>query len=100
MCPTTTNKESHVTTIKGLNLPKLAEDGSNWTLYQEWLENTITATKGLRRHLCGTMQKPEELEQHSDKKWYIKGTTTALTNEKIEKHEDAIDIYEQREAQV
>ena len=72
MGPTTTNKESHVMTIKGLNLPKLAEDGSNWTLYQEWLGNTITATKGLRRHLCGTMQNPEELEQHSDKKWYIK----------------------------
>ena len=100
MGPTTTNKESHIMTIKGLNLPKLAEDGSNWTLYQEQLENAITATKGLRRHLRGTAQKPEELEQCSDKKWYIKGTTTALTNEGTKKHEDAINIYEQREAQV
>ena len=55
MGPATTNEESHIMTIKGLNLPKLAEDGSNWTLYQERLENTITATKGLRRHLHGTV---------------------------------------------
>ena len=100
MGPATTNEESHIMTIKGLDLPELAEDGSNWTLYQEQLENAITATKGLRRHLHGTTWKLEELEQCSDKKWYIKGTTTALTNEEIEKHEDAINIYEQQEAQV
>src|SRR5271170_2702694 len=100
MGPATTNEESSNSTVKGMNLPKLAEDGLNWVLYQERLENAITATKGLRRHLQGTARKPEPLEQKPNGQWYRQELTTALTNDEIDKHEDAIDIYEQREAQV
>ena len=46
-----------------------------------------------------TTDEESHIPQCSDK-WYIKGTTMALTNEEIEKHGDAINIYEQWEAQV
>ena len=50
MGPVTTNEEISSSNVKGISLPKLAEDSSNWVLYQEHLENTVTASRGLRRH--------------------------------------------------
>src|ERR1700733_12008570 len=100
MGPDMTNEINSSSTIKGVSLPKLTEDGSNWITYQERLENAVTATKGLRRHLNGTARKPEPLIQKPDGKWYLKGSDTALTNDQIDAHEDSIDLYEQREAQV
>jgi hypothetical protein len=101
MGPATANEENpSSTSVRGINLPKLAEDGSNWVLYQERLENAITATKGLRRHLQGTARKPEPLETRDDQKVYAKGGTVALTNDQIDAYEEATDIFEQREAQV
>lgn len=102
MGPDTTKEEATSSgsyAIKGLNLPKLAEDGSNWVLYQERVENAIIATKGLRRHLHGTVHKPEPLEQRAEK-WYKKGSNTPLTDEQVDMYEDTVDSYEQREAQV
>ena len=58
----------------------------------------MTASKGLRQHLLGTAHKLE-LEEKNGKS-YKKGSPTPLTEEEIEKHDDAIDLYQQREAQV
>ena len=41
MGPTTTNKESSMSTIKVINLLKLMEDGSNWVMYQKCVKNAI-----------------------------------------------------------
>ena len=95
-----TNKENSSSPIKGVNLPKLAEDGSNWVLYQERLENAVTAMKGLRRHLQGTMCKLEAIEQRSDRDWQTKESTQPLTLEEVDKHEEAVDLYKKQEAQV
>ena len=69
MVPAMTNEENSSSPIKGVNLPKLAEDESNWVLYQERLENAVTAMKGLRCHLQGTTCKLEAIEQRSDRDW-------------------------------
>ena len=100
MGPATTNEEISTSTIKVINLPKLVEDGSNWVMYQERVENAIMATKGLRRHLLGTARKPETLEQKEDGKWYKPGSTVAMSEDDRGKHEETVDTYEQREAQV
>ena len=95
MGPVTTNEESSTSTIKVVNLPKLAEDGSNWVMYQEHVENAIMATKGLQRHLLGTTHKPETLKQKKDGKWYKPGSTIAMSEDDCDKHEETVDTYEQ-----
>jgi len=90
-------------TIKVVNLPKLTADGSNWSTYSEQINNAMITVKGLRRHLSGTVRKPEELVER-DGKWYkMKGESqeaTPLTDDELDKHEDEIDVYQQHEAQV
>ena len=100
MGPVMSNEEHFSSSIKGISLPKLAEDGSKWVLYQEQLENTVTATKGLRCHLHGMAHKLEPLELKTDQKWYTKGGTTPLTNKHVDAYEETIKVYEQQEAQV
>ena len=100
MGPAMTNEENSSSLIKGVNFPKLTEDRSNWVLYQERLENAVTAMKGLRHHLQGTTHKLEAIEQRNDGDWYTKGSTQPLTLEEVDKHEEAVDLYKQQEAQV
>ena len=63
MGPAVTNDDQSTYSIKGIITSlRLAEDGSNWVVYQEHLENAVCATKGLQKHLEGTVLKPEPLE--------------------------------------
>ncbi|KAF8662046.1 hypothetical protein AX16_001231 [Volvariella volvacea WC 439] len=80
------------------NLPNLNGSGSNWVIYRERLVNGLISI-GLRRHILGTaIRPPTPLEK--DRKFYkSEESSTPLTEEEIEKMEQAIDAYEQKEAQ-
>lgn len=85
--------------LKLVNLPKLKEDSSNWITYKERILNTLTS-KSLARHVTGSARKAIQIEQHSDKNWYIPNGTTALTDDEIEEYEDKLDKWKQKEASV
>ena len=81
-----------------VTLPKLQEDGSNWVMYKEWIQNHLTS-KGLLRHITGTARKPIEIEEHNGKV-HKKGNVTAMTDDEFEAYLDSLDTYAQKEAQV
>ena len=81
-----------------VTLPKLQEDGSNWVMYKERIQNHLTS-KGLLRHLTGTVKKPVETEEKNGKV-HKKGNPTAMTDDEFETYLDSIDTYAQKEAQV
>ena len=99
-----------------LSLPKLRSDSSNWATYSERVLNYLTS-KGYCRHVLGTACKPEELVK-CDGKYYRPASTIVveskdpgntgkdpeplkpLTDEELEKHEDAVDLYIQLQAAV
>jgi len=79
-------------------LPKLQEDGSNWVMYKERIQNHLTS-KGLLCHYSGTARKPIEIEEKNGKV-HKKGNATAMTDDEFEAYLDSIDTYAQKEAQV
>ena len=81
-----------------VTLPKLQEDGSNWVMYKERIQNHLTS-KGLLRHLTGTAKRPIEIEEKNGKV-HKKGNVTAMTDDEFETYLDSIDTYAQKEAQV
>ena len=81
-----------------LSLPKLQGDSSNWATYNERIMNYLTS-KGLRRHILGTARKPEKLMDR-DGSFYKQATLAPLTDEELEKHEEAQDTYDQMQAAV
>src|SRR6266850_5187943 len=97
MGPDTTTM-SATSTIKLIKLMKLADDGTNWITYRERVLNMLTH-KGLCRHIMGTAQKPEEVEEQ-DGKFYKKGSLNALTDTELEALEKSMDEYEQKQASV
>ncbi|KAF8223593.1 hypothetical protein L208DRAFT_1104906, partial [Tricholoma matsutake] len=80
------------------SLPKLRGDSSNWATYSERVLNYLTS-KGLRRHVLGTARKPEELDEHNGS-FYKRNSLALLTDEEVEKHEEAQDSYDQMQAAV
>ena len=83
-------------TFKVISFPKLANDGSSWTTYQDCIVNAIKV-KGLCCHLLETACKLDDLTKW-DSKFYKKDSMTLLSDDDLEKHEDTIDFYEQQEA--
>ncbi|KAF8059277.1 hypothetical protein FPV67DRAFT_1426522, partial [Lyophyllum atratum] len=81
-----------------VTLPKLSSDGSNWSTYKDRVMNTLTSKK-LRRHVTGTARKPAELHEQSGA-FFRAGSLAPLSDEELEKHEDAMDEWLQKEAQV
>ncbi|PPR01831.1 LOW QUALITY PROTEIN: hypothetical protein CVT26_008262 [Gymnopilus dilepis] len=73
---------SNQSNLKLVNLLKLHEDGSNWVTYKERVLNHLTS-KGLIRHVKGTVKQPLH-----------------LTDNEMEAHEQQMDIFEQKQAQV
>ena len=71
--------------LQALNLPKLHSDGSNWSTYQEHILNFATS-KGLKRHLMGTMQKLVILTEQ-DGEFYKGSNPNLLSKEDVEKHQ-------------
>jgi gag-polypeptide of LTR copia-type len=80
------------------SLPKLRGDSSNWATYSERVLNYLTS-KGLRRHVLGTARKPEELDERNGS-FYKRNSLAPLTDEEVEKHEEAQDSYDQMQAAV
>ena len=81
-----------------VTLPKLQEDGSNWVMYKERIQNHLTS-KGLLRHYTGTARKPVEIEEKNGK-MHKKGNATAMTDVEVEAYLNLVDTYAQKEAQV
>ena len=81
-----------------VTLPKLQEDGSNWVMYKERIQNHLTS-KGLLRHLTGTVKNPVETEEKNGKV-HKKGNPTAMTDDEFKAYLDSINTYAQKEAQV
>ena len=77
-------------TNKNLSLPKLRSDGSNWATYSERILNYLTS-KGYRRHVQGTARKPEVLTERNGS-FYKSGSLSPLSDDELEKHEDATDL--------
>ena len=84
--------------IKISNLPRLAEDGSNWVTYKERILNNLTS-KGLMRHVRGMARQPVQLTERNGS-YYRLNELSPLSDEDLEKHEDFVDSYDQKEAQV
>ncbi|KAG6912216.1 hypothetical protein DXG01_016348, partial [Tephrocybe rancida] len=82
-----------------VTVPKLSADGSNWTTYSERVLNALTSKK-LRRHVIGRAPKPADLHEHEGSFFLGQHTMSPLTDEEIADHEDAIELWEQKEAQV
>ena len=92
-----------LSTLKVLDIPKLAEDGGNWGSYKERVLNHLTS-KGLARHIRGTAQQPVGIVK-MDGKFYRSDTNLsasdrkALTSEEIETIEGDLDTWEIKQAQ-
>ena len=89
---------SSSSSVKVTNLPRLAEDGSNWVTYKERILNNLTS-KGLMRHIRGTARQPVQLIERNGS-FYRPNELSPLSDEDLEKHEDSVDSYDQKEAQV
>ncbi|KAJ7095458.1 hypothetical protein C8R43DRAFT_907942, partial [Mycena crocata] len=89
---------SSTSQLKITRLPKLKDDGSNWGNYKDLAMNTIIA-KGLRRHAVGTAKAPPALEER-DGEFFLPNRLSPLSDDELEKHEDKLDEYLQKQAQV
>jgi len=70
-------------------LPRLKDDGSNFTLYRQRMEKSICGQKGYRKHLTGRAKVPKELTADEKK-----------DSSKVDAYEDALDEYEQMESAI
>ncbi|KAK6971543.1 hypothetical protein R3P38DRAFT_2586940, partial [Favolaschia claudopus] len=84
--------------LKITKLPKLKDDGSNWGTYKDLAMNAIVA-KGLRRHVTGTVRVPPTLEER-DGEFFLPNRLAPLSEDELEAHEDKLDEYLQKQAQV
>ncbi|KAJ8581324.1 hypothetical protein M405DRAFT_751978, partial [Rhizopogon salebrosus TDB-379] len=73
------------------NVPKLAEDGSNWITYKERALTAIGA-RGLMRYTDGRAKKPKPFELDSSGK-PIKADKSAATDDEVEELENKIDEF-------
>ncbi|KAH9856307.1 hypothetical protein C2E23DRAFT_722560, partial [Lenzites betulinus] len=86
------------------NVPKLAQDGSNWITYKEQM-HTVLGARGLMRHLIGTARRPPspppwprtKSEPATSTKQMPGPTTTSTTPSTVEAAEAKLDDYEQKE---
>jgi len=81
-----------------VTLPKLQEDGPNWVMYKERIQNHLTS-KGLLRHFLGTARKPKEVEERNGRV-HETGKAVPMTDDEFEAYLDSVDTYAQKEAQV
>src|SRR5882762_10759793 len=79
------------------NIPKLADDGTNWITYKERLLTTIGA-RGLMRYVEGQAVKPEPFKLDPKGKKLLKEDATEATEAKREAREDKIDEWYQKDS--
>src|ERR1700678_4165575 len=78
-----------------LAVPKLRDDGSNWSDYYLRIQNTMGA-KGLWRHILGTATAPVPYVVSQGKPMLLDGTTLA-TEDQIDAKESKIIEFEKQE---
>src|SRR5882762_8395763 len=78
-----------------LSIPKLRDDGSNWSDYQPRVERAL-GTKGLWRHVLGTAIAPIPYTLASGVP-VLKDGTTPATEDQIESKETKIADYDKKE---
>ena len=81
--------------MTSLSIPKLRDDGSNWSDYQPRVERALGA-KGLWRHVVGTAVAPKPYVVQSGVHVLADGKTPA-TEDQIESKETKIAEYDKRE---
>src|SRR6266404_829321 len=97
--PTTFDTMLPSTSSALYNIPKLAEDGTNWITYKERMLTTVSA-RGLMRYVDGraTLPAPFALDPKTQLPITVKGA--APTDAEIEALDDKIDDYYQKDALV
>lgn len=92
---------SETTAIKLVSTTKLEDDGSNWVAFEEKITNKFL-DKGLGRHLRGTARIPPHPVEHKGN--FYRSTDTGfshpLSDDDLEKLEDKLEEYEQKEAKM
>ncbi|RDB27836.1 Retrovirus-related Pol polyprotein from transposon TNT 1-94 [Hypsizygus marmoreus] len=91
-------EETYDVSTNKVTVPKLASNGSNWPTYSARIMNTLTSKK-LRRHVIGTARQPEELQERNGS-FYKEQMLNPLSDKELEEHEDAVEEWLQKEAQV
>ncbi|KAF8186555.1 hypothetical protein K438DRAFT_1596392, partial [Mycena galopus ATCC 62051] len=84
--------------LKITKLPKLRDDGANWGTYKDLVMNALVA-KGLRRHVVGTARAPPELTER-DGEFFLPNRIAPMSDTELAEHEDKLDEYLQKQAQV
>ena len=81
--------------VTSLSIPKLRNDGSNWSDYQPRIERALSS-KGLWRHVVGTAIAPKPYELVAGELVLADGKTHA-TEDQIESKESKIADFEKKE---
>ena len=84
-------------TQTSFTIPKLRDDGSNWTDYEPRVKNALGA-KGLWKHAEGRARQPVPLVAVNSVLMARGSTTTPATEDEIEAAEKKVDDYEKNEA--
>ncbi|KAJ3970229.1 hypothetical protein EV361DRAFT_917019 [Lentinula raphanica] len=79
-------------------LPYLNNDLSNWVIYKHRVA-TVIGAHGLARHLEGNARLPMQVTER-DGKFYLVGSSTALTDDEYDKRMNEQDAYDMKEAQL
>ena len=87
-----------VLTGTGAGCPEKPQGSPLQSLYSKRILNYLTS-KGFRRHIWGTVRKPEQLIECNGS-YYKQGSLAPLTDEDLEKHEETIESYDQMQAAV
>ena len=77
MGPRSSSNMSNSSSVKVVNLPRLAKDSSNWVTYKERTLNNLTS-KGLMRHVRGTAHQPVQLTEWNGSYYCVRISPVAL----------------------
>ncbi|KIJ07081.1 hypothetical protein PAXINDRAFT_140222, partial [Paxillus involutus ATCC 200175] len=81
------------------NIPKLAEDGTNWITYKERMLTAIGA-RGLMRYADGRAKKPVPFAVDPTTGQATKADGTAPTQTEIDEQDEKIDEFYQKDSLV
>jgi hypothetical protein len=80
---------------KGLTIPRLASDGTNWITWKQQTLMTLLSNKGVQRHIEGTIRQPKPVPTFPSGH-----VLTDQELESLEALEEKWDVFNQREAMI
>ena len=95
MGPEISNMLSSSSEPSSLSIPKLCDDGSNWSDYKSRIERAM-GSKGLWQHVLGTAIVPKPYKV-VNKVAVLSDRKTEATEEQIESKEAKLDEFKQKE---